>query len=359
MRRLLYLVKTYGGDILSVLTTELINRFVKSTNDKKEDKKESIVYGTVVLNNGKKFVKIDGSDILTPVQSTTKINTGEKVTVMIKNHNAIITGNISSPAIRDIDLTDNEQEIITKITDSIKEYGLDETGLSLLNKPINIIDDKEQTVISIMPDGKIYFNDGLNLSKDKIHFNDNINIKLSDLSNLFIESPNINLNGNTNVTGDCTINSDNISLTGNTSITGNCSIKSDNISLTGNTNIFGNFLINDEKIIDSNGSNNQYYIKFNDGTLICYGKKTYGNNSMTTEKFNGVFVDETLNNSTITFPKNFTDTPVVTCCCKSEAYLNYQSASVNASSMKPKIWSSYSTSVTTLIFEYVAIGKWK
>lgn len=357
---------------MSVLTTELINQFVKSTNDKKEDKKESIVYGTVVLDNGKKFVKIDGSDILTPVQSTTKINTGEKVTVMIKNHNAIITGNISSPAIRDIDLTDNEQEIITKITDLIKEYGLDETGLSLLNKPINIIDDKEQTVISIMPDGKIYFNDGLNLSKDniyfndglnlskdEIHFNDNINIKLSDLSNLFIKSPNINLNGNTDVTGDCTINSDNISLTGNTSITGNCSIKSDNISLTGNTNIFGNFLINDEKIIDSNGSNNQYYVLFNDGTLICYGKKTYGNNSMTTEKFNGVFVDETLNNSTITFPKKFTDTPVVTCCCKSEAYLNYQSASVNATSMKPKIWSSYSTTVTTLIFEYVAIGKWK
>ena len=340
MRRLLYLVKTYGGDILSVLTTELINQFVKSTNDKKEDKKESIVYGTVVLDNGKKFVKIDGSDILTPVQSTTKINTGEKVTVMIKNHNAIITGNISSPAIRDIDLTDNEQEIITKIIDLIKEYGLDETGLSLLNKPINIIDDKEQTVISIMPDGKIYFNDGLNLSKDEIHFNDNINIKLSDLSNLFIESPNINLNGNTSITGDC-------------------SIKSDNISLTGNTNIFGNFLINDEKIIDSNGSNNEYYVSFNDGTLICYGKKTYGNNSMTTEKFNGVFVDETLNNSTITFPKKFTDTPVVTCCCKSEAYLNYQSASVNATSMKPKIWSSYSTTVTTLIFEYVAIGKWK
>ena len=340
MRRLLYLVKTYGGDILSVLTTELINQFVKSTNDKKEDKKESIVYGTVVLDNGKKFVKIDGSDILTPVQSTTKINTGEKVTVMIKNHNAIITGNISSPAIRDIDLTDNEQEIITKIIDLIKEYGLDETGLSLLNKPINIIDDKEQTVISIMPDGKIHFNDGLNLSKDEIHFNDNINIKLSDLSNLFIESPNINLTGNTNITGDCTI-------------------KSDNISLTGNTNIFGNFLINDEKIIDSNGSNNEYYVSFNDGTLICYGKKTYGNNSMTTEKFNGVFVDETLNNSTITFPKKFTDTPVVTCCCKSEAYLNYQSASVNATSMKPKIWSSYSTTVTTLIFEYVAIGKWK
>lgn len=340
MRRLLYLVKTYGGDILSVLTTELINQFVKSTNDKKEDKKESIVYGTVVLDNGKKFVKIDGSDILTPVQSTTKINTGEKVTVMIKNHNAIITGNISSPAIRDVDLTDNEREIITKITDLIKEYGLDETGLSLLNKPINIINDKEQTIISIMPDGKIYFNDGLNFSKDEIHFNDNINIKLSDLSNLFIESPNINLTGNTNITGDCTI-------------------KSDNISLTGNTNIFGNFLINDEKIIDSNGSNNEYYIKFNDGTLICYGKKTYGNNSMTTEKFNGVFVDETLNNSTITFPKKFTDTPVVTCCCKSEAYLNYQSASVNATSMKPKIWSSYSTTVTTLIFEYVAIGKWK
>lgn len=88
------------------LTSDLISQFVKATNDKTESKKESTVYGTAVENNGSMYVKLDGSDLLTPMSTTVKITNGERVMVTIKNHTATITGNITSPAARTKDVTD-------------------------------------------------------------------------------------------------------------------------------------------------------------------------------------------------------------------------------------------------------------
>ena len=80
------------------LSTELISQFVKITNDKTEIKKESIVYGTIKERDDRLWVQIDGSDQLTPVDSTADMKAGERVTVMIKNHTATVTGNITSPS---------------------------------------------------------------------------------------------------------------------------------------------------------------------------------------------------------------------------------------------------------------------
>ena len=88
------------------LTNDLISQFVKATNDKTESKKESTVYGTAVENNGSMYVKLDGSDLLTPMSTTVKVTNGERVMVTIKNHTATITGNITSPAARTKDVTD-------------------------------------------------------------------------------------------------------------------------------------------------------------------------------------------------------------------------------------------------------------
>lgn len=93
------------------LSSDLISEFVKITNDKEETKKETTVYGTTVEYNGKTYVKLDGSDLLTPVSTTTDVKPDERVTVMIKNHTATITGNISSPAARTDDLQDARDEI--------------------------------------------------------------------------------------------------------------------------------------------------------------------------------------------------------------------------------------------------------
>lgn len=85
------------------LSNDLMSQFAKlvTTNTAKSDtKQESTVYGTVVEYEGVKHVRIDGSSFMTPIVTTADVNIGERVTVMIKNHLATVTGNISSPSAR-------------------------------------------------------------------------------------------------------------------------------------------------------------------------------------------------------------------------------------------------------------------
>lgn len=100
------------------LSHDLISQFAKLTVGDTKKKTESIVYGTVVEQNGVKCVKIDGSELVTPVLSTTNIKVGERVTVMIKNHTATITGNLSSPAARTGDVKDLETSLEAQIAES-------------------------------------------------------------------------------------------------------------------------------------------------------------------------------------------------------------------------------------------------
>ena len=89
------------------LSSDLISQFVKITNDNDKDtKKESTVYGTTVEHEGTTYVKIDGSDLLTPISSTVNVKPNERVIVSIKNHTATVTGNLTSPAARDSDIKD-------------------------------------------------------------------------------------------------------------------------------------------------------------------------------------------------------------------------------------------------------------
>ena len=86
------------------LSTDLLSQFAKATKDRSVKRQETIVYGTIAESNGVKYVRLDGSDILTPMASTTNIEDGQRVPVMIKNHMAIVTGNLTSPAITNFDM---------------------------------------------------------------------------------------------------------------------------------------------------------------------------------------------------------------------------------------------------------------
>ena len=92
------------------LSQDLINQFVKLT-DRKEKPKEVTVNGTYKMINGEEYVQIDGSEIWTPVTSTVEAETGERVKVMIKNHTATVTGNISSPSARSKSVQDLKDEV--------------------------------------------------------------------------------------------------------------------------------------------------------------------------------------------------------------------------------------------------------
>ena len=104
------------------LSKELVSKFVKTTNDDVKTKNESIVYGTICVDEtsndmSTKYVKIDGSDTLIPVttnqNTTTKIEDGDRVTVMIKDHSALITGNLTAPATTDNSVNASFENLIT------------------------------------------------------------------------------------------------------------------------------------------------------------------------------------------------------------------------------------------------------
>ena len=96
------------------LSSELISQLVKVTYDEETTSNESTVYGTTVKYDGKIYVRIDGSDRMTPVSTTTDMSAGDRVVVAIKDHTATVTGNLSSPSAR----YDDVQEIGNKITEA-------------------------------------------------------------------------------------------------------------------------------------------------------------------------------------------------------------------------------------------------
>ena len=93
------------------LSNELISQFVKATANERETSQEATVYGTTVEVDGKIWVKLDGSDVFTPISSTADAKPNERVTVMIKDHTATITGNMSSPSARTDDVKDVDGKV--------------------------------------------------------------------------------------------------------------------------------------------------------------------------------------------------------------------------------------------------------
>ena len=82
------------------LSRNIIKRYVQVASPEKITSNSETVYGTVVNEGEKLFVKIDGSDILTPVSSTIDIKADDRVLVLVKNHEATVIGSPSSPTAR-------------------------------------------------------------------------------------------------------------------------------------------------------------------------------------------------------------------------------------------------------------------
>lgn len=118
------------------LSDTLLRQFAKAVTVQPERKKTATVYGTVVEQEGESFVRLDGSEELTPVTLAAEVKNGERVTVMLQDHAAVATGNITSPSarvdtVRDLDnsLTqlDNsltQQEIFDRLTNGGEEQGV-------------------------------------------------------------------------------------------------------------------------------------------------------------------------------------------------------------------------------------------
>lgn len=101
------------------LSSDLVSQFVKVTSDNKKTKKETIIYGEVVVNGEDKYVKIDGSTTSIPIVKTADVKSGDRVMVMIKNHNATVLRNVSNQMPYFFMEDGEAKDVITKLQEYI------------------------------------------------------------------------------------------------------------------------------------------------------------------------------------------------------------------------------------------------
>lgn len=106
---------------MSNLPKSLINQFA-SINKEENKSRSTTLYGTVKMDGEKVYVRIDGSDILTPALTSVNVKQDERVRVTIHNHEAVIVGNMSSVGARVGDVEDAKNEVIEEIKENIGVY---------------------------------------------------------------------------------------------------------------------------------------------------------------------------------------------------------------------------------------------
>ena len=115
------------------LSRDLISEFVKVTKDEAEVKREATTYGTVFSSGNRTYVKLDGSDLLTPIESTASVENGDRVTVLIKDHTATVTGNLTDKSAGTNSVTDkvSKDNIISEINQSAEATTIDASKVNL------------------------------------------------------------------------------------------------------------------------------------------------------------------------------------------------------------------------------------
>lgn len=81
------------------LAENLIKEFVKATKDDAPKKTDHYMYGTVQINEDRIEVLFDGATDPTPCSSAVTVEDGDRVLVMVKDRQAVITSNVSKPTI--------------------------------------------------------------------------------------------------------------------------------------------------------------------------------------------------------------------------------------------------------------------
>ena len=128
------------------LSKKLISQFAKTINelDHKEPEQRTL-YGTAVLYDRRIYVQLDGSQQLTPLEDRIAgVSDGDRVTCVIENHSARITGNLTDPAANISIVEGLEGQINTFDTIIANKADIDE-----LNAAIGRITDLEADNVTI------------------------------------------------------------------------------------------------------------------------------------------------------------------------------------------------------------------
>ena len=107
------------------LSSELASQFAKVTNDSSRNTNGTKLYGTITMLGEVPHVKLDGTEELTPISRTVEVAEGDRVEVMIANHSATVTGNLTDPSIGVVRAGNLE----TKITQTAEQIQLQVSDL--------------------------------------------------------------------------------------------------------------------------------------------------------------------------------------------------------------------------------------
>lgn len=135
------------------LSNDIISQFVELTKTSDKIQNEASVYGTIVTDGENTYVKLDGSEQLTPIETTTNVSGGERVIVRIKDHKATVTGNITSPSVNNGQLEDVKDQITEfevviaeRVTANEIVVGKIEADNVIINKKLTAIEGEFETI---------------------------------------------------------------------------------------------------------------------------------------------------------------------------------------------------------------------
>lgn len=166
------------------LSSDLLSQFVKATNDEKTPDVGVTVEGTARAYNDKIYVQLDGSDQLTPViSSTAGMKDGDRVTVLIKDHTATVTGNVSSPSASQDSVDETKKEIGNKISE-FEIVIADKVDTSQLNAEKARIDDLVSKNVTITEKVTANEADIKKLTADNVTINKTLTAQKADIDNL-------------------------------------------------------------------------------------------------------------------------------------------------------------------------------
>lgn len=224
------------------LSKDVMSQFAKAMVPKQESK-EATLNATYKKIDGKEYVQLDGSDILTPVTSSVVSETDDRVKVIIKDHAATVIGNITSPSARNKDLNtlkdtvDENGNTIKRMDTVIQQQ---QTSINQMDTKINqhdVLINQHNTVINQHGDTISSINNTLILQGNAIEANNNSIIaqgnQIESINNTVKEQGNSIVSINNTIVqqgNDIKLNSNNIEAQGNT-------IKQQGNKITQNENI--------------------------------------------------------------------------------------------------------------------------
>lgn len=210
------------------LSKDVMSQFAKAMVPKKESK-EATLNATYKKIDGKEYVQLDGSDILTPVTSSVVSETDDRVKVIIKDHAATVIGNITSPSARNKDLNTLKDEVdengntIKRMDTVIQQQ---QTSINQIDTKINqhdVLINQHDTVINQHGDTISSINNTLILQGNAIEANNNSIIaqgnQIESINNTVKEQGNSIVSINNTIVqqgNDIKLNANNIEAQGNT-----------------------------------------------------------------------------------------------------------------------------------------------